>query len=118
MVQDIYTNVGYGGNDLIYDRTDTQLTGNYWNGGSFEVVSILGYMNQIAYDIINNVAVTVTGSHGITQVIDNSITPDPNGCAAIEAAIAALIQVVTDGLTAGNLSGVTRTANKQSLDNF
>ena len=111
IVQDIYTNVGYGGNDLIYDRIDTQLTGNYWNGGEAEVVSILGYMNQIAYDIINNVPVTVTGSHGITQVIDNTITNDPNGCAAIEAAIAALIQVVTDGLTAGNLSGVTRTAN-------
>ena len=110
-IQSITKNTGYGGNDIVYDQVDDQIVGNLWNGSEAEVVAVLAYMNQIAYDVINNVAVTVTGNHGITQVFDNTITSVAGGCTNVEAAIAALIQVITDGLTAGNLNGVTRTAN-------
>ena len=111
LLQAITANVGYGGNDVIYDKVQDQLDSNFWNGSEPEVVATLAYMNQIAYDIINNVTVNVTGTHGITQIKDETITNVAGGCTNIEAAIQALIAVVTTGLTNGDLTSVTRSAN-------
>jgi len=116
LIQDITANLGYGGNDRVYDTLNDWITNNYWNGNEAEVVSILGYFTPLAKDVINNETITVTGTHGLTQVINNSIT-DINTisanvtCVVQDAAITTLVGVATTGLTSG-LGSITRDANQ------
>ena len=116
MVQDITANLGYGGNDRVYDTVDDWITTNYWNGNEAEVVSILAYLIPLAKDVINNTTITVIGTHGLGQVKNDSITDISTvsgnaTCVVQDAAITTLVGVATTGLGSG-LGSVTRDANQ------
>ena len=115
LVQDITANLGYGGNDRVYDTVDNWITTNYWNGGEAEVNQILGYLTPLMKDVINNTTISVVGTHGLSQVKNESITDISTvsgnaTCIVQEATITTLIGVVTTGLGSG-LGSVTRDAN-------
>lgn len=111
LIQDITKNVGYGGNDIVYNKVSNWISTDYWLTGRSEVVTVLGYFNQLAFDVINNVQITPVGNHGISQIRDLTITNVVGGCANIEASISTLTTLVTTALTANSMSGLTKTAN-------
>ena len=116
LVQDITANLGYGGNDRVYDTVDDWITSNYWNGNEAEVVSILAYLIPLAKDVINNTTITVIGTHGLGQVKNDTITDISTvsgnaTCVVQDAAITTLVGVATTGLGSG-LGSVTRDANQ------
>ena len=64
---------------------------------------------EFARKVIVNTAITVQGSHGLTQTFDTTITVNLTTCAPIQSAQDVLFDIVTTAITNDSLASVTRT---------
>lgn len=99
VIRNIAYNLKYGFNSKTWDAADQYVTGNVLQhlvGNEQDSVDVFNEARDIAKEIINNTTVTVSGSHGLTQSKDTSITYVFGGCTDIEDAIDDLMAIVTD----------------------
>ena len=97
---------------LYVDRTANPITISHVETEIDETIWAYNKLADLAKLVINNQTVTVTGSHGLTQTVDNTITDsndDSNSayttgdCADVQQTIDNLIDILTDTLTNANL---------------
>ena len=106
------TNVHMWDAAAIYvDRSVNPITISHVETEIDETIWAYNKLADLAKLVIANTAVTVTGSHGLTQTIDNTITDsndDTNplytagDCADVQQTIDNLIDILTDTLTEAN----------------
>jgi len=106
-------NMRYGGNSKVWDSANFYATTTNLQGEEDESIEVFNHARGIAIQVIQNVAVTVQGSHGLTQTFDNSITVDAGGCANVQSAITTYISIITSTINDNTyLNGITRTSPK------
>ena len=117
IIDAVVYNLKYGGNDKVYDAANLYVTGAHVQGEEDETVEVFEAARDIAIQVMKNETVTVSGSHGLSQITDSTITIDgstpycSNVASAITVLFSTLIQAVgTDASPNGNLTGITRTA--------
>jgi len=117
IIDAVVYNLKYGGNDRVYDAANLYVTGAHVQGEEDETVEVFEAARDIAIQVMKNETVTVSGSHGLSQITDSTIPTDGNTpyCSNVASAItvlfSTLIQAVgTDASPNGNLTGITRTA--------
>ena len=117
IIDAVVYNLKYGGNDRVYDAANLYVTGAHVQGEEDETVEVFEAARDIAIQVMKNETVTVSGSHGLSQITDSTIPTDGNTpycnnvASAITVLFSTLIQAVgTDASPNGNLTGITRTA--------
>ena len=117
-------NIKYGGNDKVYDGAllYVQQPGLI-NDERDESVQVYTEMRDLAISAMKNQPITIQGSHGLTQVIDNNVLGDTssqpgvydfaNDCADVASSITVFTATITHAIgtdaAPGNLVGITRT---------
>ena len=79
IIDAVVHNLKYGGNDKVYDAANLYVTGAHVQDEEDETVEVFEAARDIAIKVIANETVTVSGSHGLSQITDSTITVDPNG---------------------------------------
>ncbi len=115
-------NVRYGENNKIYEAGELYVQNpTVVEGEREESVEVYLNVRNIATQVMRNESVTVSGSHGLTQIIDNSVIPDYNAdgtlatplCQDVAGTITTLMAIVTQSIGTsilpGNLIGITKT---------
>lgn len=106
-------NMKYGGNSKIWDSANFYATTTNLAGEETESIEVFNHAKEIAIEVIQNTTVTVQGSHGLTQTLDNTITIDPGGCANVQSAITTYTSIITSTISnSAYLNGVSRTSPK------
>ena len=117
-------NIKYGGNSNVYDGAllYVQQPGLI-NGERDESLQVYVEMRDLAISAMKNEPITIQGSHGLTQTIDNNVLGDTSGqpgvydfandCADVAATITTYTALITQAIgtdaVPGNLVGITRT---------
>ena len=99
VIRNIAYNLKYGYNSKTWDAAEQYINGNVLQhlvGNEQDSVDVFNEARDIAKQVINNQTVTVSGSHGLTQTTDNTITYVFGGCTDIENAIDELMSIITD----------------------
>ncbi|AIX20959.1 structural protein [Synechococcus phage ACG-2014d] len=102
VIRNIAYNLKYGFNSKVWDAADLYVNGGaiqHLTGVTAASISVFNKARDIAKDIINNTAVTITGSHGFTQTLNNDIPFLYEGYTAAEDRITVLNKIVTDTLS-------------------
>ena len=94
----IIFNLKYGGNNRVWDAADL-----YVDRSGFlehitqqvsQVLTVFSEVKDITKDVIRNDAVNIVGTHGLTQIVNTSITLETGQCAVVEQAINTFVQIV------------------------
>ena len=115
MLDAIIWNLQYGGNNRVWDAAELYIDRSgaleHITGQLTETLEVFANVKTLAADVIRNNTITAVGSHGITQVFDNSITVETNECAAVESGINTLVDLVGNAVQNPSTfeSNVTRT---------
>ena len=117
-------NIKYGGNDKVYDAAVLYVTQpNLLAGERDESIEVYTSMRDLAISVMKNEPITVQGTHGLTQYIDNSVLGDTssqagvydfaNDCASVAQTITTFTGIITQAIGTeadpGDLVGITRT---------
>ncbi len=116
-------NIKFGGNNRVYDAAKIYVDQpNLLLGEREQSVAVYDYARQIAAEVIRNQSVTVVGTHGLTQVIDNEVIGDisglpgvynPTDCADVVSTINTFAAIIEQSIgteaTPGTLVGINRT---------
>ena len=82
MLDAIIWNLQYGGNNRVWDAAELYIDRSgaleHITGQVTETLEVFANVKTLAADVIRNNTITAVGSHGITQVFDNSITVETN----------------------------------------
>ena len=108
-------NIKFGGNNRVYDAAELYLTGAHVQGEEAESIAAFNIARDIAIQVMRQEAVTVNGTHGLTQVIDNGVPPeyDQNGqlvtppCVDIALAISTSMAIITSAINGGSIGNKT-----------
>ena len=73
-VNEISYNVGFGGNDRVWDMANLFVTGAHVAGEEEQTLAAFKDATEIMIQVMRNEKVLVIGSHGQSQSYDNSIT--------------------------------------------
>ena len=102
MLDAIVWNLKYGGNNRTWDAAELYIDRDgaleHITSQVTETLQVFANVKTLAADIIRNNVVTPVGTHGITQVFDNSITVETNECATVESGINTLVDLVGDAI--------------------
>lgn len=113
VLDSIVFNMKNGGNSKVWDSANFYATTTNLQGEEVESIEVFNHARDICNQVIFNDTVTIQGSHGLIQTVDNTITVDPGGCANVQSAIASFFSIVTETINDSNfLSTVTRTSPK------
>ena len=75
-VVEVAFNVGFGGNDRVWDMANLYVKGAHVAGEETQTLEAFQDATQIAIQAMRNEKVLVVGKHGLTQTFDNTITGD------------------------------------------
>ncbi len=103
------------------DRSDVNnVTINHLVDEEAETVWAIDKVRDFMIDVMRGNLINITGPHGFTQVVDETITPDPAGtpyCVDVASAITTYANIISDTIEQANLPSpvdhlgtVTRTA--------
>ena len=124
ILETIAYNIKYGGNDRVYDAAKIYVTQpNLLAGERSQSVQVYTNMRDLAISAMRNQPITIQGSHGLTQFIDNTVLGDAsqlpgvydfnNDCAGVASAITTFTGIITGAIGTeadpGDLVGVVRT---------
>ena len=84
-VVEVAFNVGFGGNDRVWDMANLYVKGAHVAGEETQTLEAFQDATQIAIQAMRNEKVLVVGKHGLTQTFDNTITGDNLSIASNEA---------------------------------
>lgn len=102
MLKAIIWNLQYGGNNKTWDAAELYIDRSgaleHITGQITETLEVFTNVKTLAADVIRNVNITPVGTHGVTQVFDNSITVETNECASVESAIGVLVDLVGNAI--------------------
>ena len=116
VLDEITYNLKFGGNDRVYDAANLYITGAHVEGEEDQSVYVFNAARDIAIQVMRNETVTISGSHGYTQVKDTTITVDTSSpvCANVASSLTTLFGIITAAIgtssTPGSLSGITKTS--------
>ena len=114
-VVEVAFNVGFGGNDRVWDMANLYVKGAHVAGEETQTLEAFQDATQIAIQAMRNEKVLVVGKHGLTQTFDNTITGDNLSISSDEAGDSATLltlnrQFIADiaqGRMLANNSGYT-----------
>lgn len=88
------------------DRSISPVALNHVVGEEAETAYAYETASTIAIQAMRNQSITIEGDHGYTQVIDATVTPDPDNpdCANVASTIDTLMSIVADTITAAYVS--------------
>ena len=72
--EEISYNLAFGGNDRTWDMSNLYVTGAHVAGEESETVQAFEYARDLMVQVMRNEDVLVTGSHGLSQTKDTTIT--------------------------------------------
>ena len=72
--EEISYNLAFGGNDRTWDMSNLYVTGAHVVGEESETVQAFEYARDLMIQVMRNEDVLVTGSHGLSQTKDTTIT--------------------------------------------
>jgi hypothetical protein len=102
MLKAIAWNLQYGGNNKVWDAAELYVDRdgylNHITQKVPETLQVFANVKTLAADVIRNNVITPAGTHGVTQVFDNSITVETNECASVESAIGVLVDLVGNAI--------------------
>ena len=75
-VVEVAFNVGFGGNDRVWDMANLYVKGAHVAGEETQTLEAFQDATQIAIQAMRNEKVLVVGKHGLTQTFDNTIASD------------------------------------------
>ena len=75
-VVEVAFNVGFGGNDRVWDMAQLYVTGAHVAGEETQTLEAFQDASEIMIQAMRNEKVLVVGKHGLTQTFDNTITGD------------------------------------------
>jgi hypothetical protein len=108
-------NLRNGGNDRIYEAAEIYVNQPYLlEGERNQSVEVYNEVATLSIQAMRNESITIQGSHGLTQVIDNEVILDTEipYCADVASSISTLITIITDAIgvegSPGNLDGVIK----------
>ncbi len=112
ILNEIAYNVRFGGNNKVYAAAELYITSASVIGEQTESIAAFNMARDLAINAMRQETITVQGTHGLTQVIDNTIIPDydANGnlvtppCAGIANNITTLTALITSAIQ-GTLAG-------------
>ena len=116
-------NIKYGSNNKIYEAAEIYVAQpELLAGERDQSVNVYNEVAALSIQAMRNQAITVVGSHGLTQVVDNNVIGDISGlpgvynigdCANIETQINNLISIITGAIGTeadpGDLIGIIKT---------
>ncbi len=117
-------NLRYDGNNKVYEAANVYVTNPSLLAGEREQsVAVYEYARDLTISVMRNQPITVQGSHGYTQVINNTIIGDASNqpgiynfltdCADIASSITSLYAIILQAIgteaSPGDLDGVTKT---------
>ena len=73
-VVEVAHNVGFGGNDRVWDMAQLYVTGAHVAGEETQTIEAFQDATQLIINAMRNERILVVGSHGLTQTFDNTIT--------------------------------------------
>ena len=107
----IIWDIGHGGNERSREMAETFFKaggGSYISGQTAQTVEVINYANTMLQRIVQNLTVTTnyqslnSASNVVTQYTPASTTPE----SGLTTVIASLIGIITEVITAGNLTGL------------
>ena len=79
-VIEVAYNTAYGGNDRVWEMADLYVQGAHVAGEEPQTVQCFDFARDMMVEAMRNQKILITGSHGLTQTYDTTITynaPDP-----------------------------------------
>jgi hypothetical protein len=115
IIEALAYNVKYGGNRKIYDAARIYVDQpNLLDGERDQASEVYSYIKDLAIQVIRNESITVEGSHGLFQFIDNTITLDTETpyCSDVASAVSTLMDIIITAIgteaNPGSLDGIER----------
>ena len=109
VIEAVAYNLAYGANSEVYDAANYYVNTVHLDGEETQSIWAFNKAKEFARKVIVNEAITIQGSHGLTQTIDTSITLNLATCAPIQSAQDVLFDIVTTAINNDSLASVTRT---------
>ena len=107
----IAINMKFGGNSEVYDAAKYYVDGAHVAGEEIHTIYAFREANKIAQEVIKQDAVTVQGTHGLTQKYDGGLTRlSGNPCATVCSTVDTLWNIVEVAVNTNSMSTFTRTA--------
>ena len=119
MIEVVSYNLGFGGNDRVWDAANFYATGAHVAGEETETIYAFNEARDMMIQAMRNEAINVGGHTSLTQTTDTSITVDTNNpaCAAQASTITSLVQLLTNTITSGaSLYNVARNLSAGSCE--
>ena len=115
VICEIAYNVKFGGNNKVYAAAELYVNGAHVQGEESESSAVFNMARDIAIQVMRQEAVTVNGTHGLTQTIDATVIPeyDANGnlvtppCVSVANTITTLTALITSGIVGTSLGSIT-----------
>ena len=115
VISEIAYNVKFGGNNRVYAAAELYVSGAHVQGEESESSAVFNMARDIAIQVMRQEAVTVNGTHGLTQTIDGTVIPeyDANGnlvtppCVSVANTITTLTALITSGINGTSLGSIT-----------
>ena len=109
VIEAVAYNLAYGANSEVWDAANYYVNTVHLDGEETQSVWAFNKAKEFARKVIVNTAITVQGSHGLTQTFDTTITVNLATCAPIQSAQDVLFDIVTTAINNDSLASVTRT---------
>ena len=110
LVDAIAFNVKHGGNNKVFDYATALTSGTAITGVNAEDTGLANNIESTATLVIRNQVSSVSAGNTLSQVIDNTITPDTDPkCNLVISSLATLVGIVTTAIGNGNANATTET---------
>ncbi len=118
ILDELCFNVKYGGNHRAYDVAQLYIDNGYLSGEETQSVYAINQARDLAIQAMRNETITLGGHTSRTQVKDLTVEGDQSGqpgvyipgdCADVASTITTLFAIVTQGISTGSISSITRT---------
>ena len=109
-VTDVAYNVKHGGNNKVFEYGAALTSGTAITGNNTQDTALLNYINTVAGEVVQNINVTESSGNSQTQTMFSGTTDTGSPkCSTAKSAITTLVNIITTGISNGNMNATTKT---------
>ena len=109
-VTDLAYNVKHGGNNKVFEYGAALTSGTAITGNNTQDTALLNYINTVAGEVVQNINVTESSGNSQTQTMFSGTTDTGSPkCSTAKSAITTLVNIITTGISNGNMNATTKT---------
>jgi len=118
LVADFAYNMKSGGNNKVFDYGTAYVGGSAITGNSGQDGVLVGYLDTVGAEVIQNITVTKSAGNTKTQTSFGGTTDTANPkCATQTSALNTFATIITTAITNGNMSHVSSTDGYKAISN-